>query len=487
MEIKKYLIKHDLIWSRIRLLERKVCSRKADSMHYITSNRIASAEYKKKQEYYLNKKKKLCDEIRQYEKTMPRYKSNREKTYIEPERLFMISNIGDQMGKVFSYKGEIYRGVYKENMEDFLLIWNKGVLQVLGKQRLIPEITISEYCTDEFPLILHSKKVCIQKNTMWSYAMVKEACILVSFLNDLLHEFKLTLLDGHLNNVTFDKNRPIFVDIGSIIPYRPTGVQEELVFGGIFRLLFGYLGNCMLYRLPSHDNDNNNIFIQPRFYNQMTREYRFCLSEFKKYHWLHGNSRGRNIVHKIFDLYTVMPWDIDVLFPVIKENIGITLGLPEWENLSEESIVDVGGGAGIIKLALREGALLKEVKFLDFKEKRLDETYNQFKSFDVKSFFALYNYIYVQNNSCLHSLKADTVLCVDPLKDNASFHGININTIAYSLSKLGEKKVIVVFTRGDNDRESETERFRYCLEKYYLIKEYFSSDKTYSYWIGKRK
>lgn len=487
MEFKKYFIRYDSIWSRIRFVERKIDSYKADLMYYMSSNRIDNAEYKKKKQYYINKKQQLCTQIKNYRINDSNDGLNRGKRYIDSKELVMISNNGDQMGKVFLYKEEIYRGVYTEAAEQFHSIWNKGIIQVLGKQRLIPEVQISEYYTDEFPLILQIKRVHIQKNTMWSYAMVKDACILVSFLNDLLHEFGLTLLDGHLNNITFDKGRPVFIDIGSIIPYRTTAVQEELVFGGIFRLLFGYLGNCMLYRLPSHDSDNNNIFIKPRFFNQLTREYRFCLKEFKRYHWRHGNHRGRKIVHKIFDLYTVMPWDIDVLFPIKSGNIGITLELQKLNDFRGESIVDIGGGAGIIELILKNSNPFKEIKFIDFNENRLNETYNRFKSVELNSVFALYNYIYAQKGTVLDSLTADIVLCVDPFADNASFHGSNINTTAYALNRLGKKKAIIVFSSKEDIDQIEKKRFKDSLNKYYLMKEYSSDDSTFTYWIGKRK
>lgn len=487
MEIKKYLMQYETVWSRIRFLERRISGCRADSMHYISSNRIGSFEYENKKRYYLNKKAELCDEIRKYKENISKDNSKKVRIYIDPRQLSMISNNGDYMGKVFSYNGEIYRGLYKRALDDFFLIWGKGVLQVLGKHLVIPEVTISEYYTDEFPLIIHTKKVSIQKNTLWSYAMVKDACILVSFLNDLLHEFGLTLMDGHLNNITFDKGRPVFVDVGSVIPYTPTAVQEELVFGGVFRLLFGYLGNCMLYRLPSHDNDNSNIFIEPRFYNQMTREYRACLGAFKKYHWLHGNRRGRNIVHRIFDLYSVFPWDIDVLFPVKPEKSGTSLELENGGDFIGESIIDIGGGAEIIKCVLKTSNSIKKIKFIDFLEKRLDDTYNQFKSLGMDSVFALYNYIYAQNGPVLDSLRSATVLCVDPFKNNASFHGVNADTIAYALNRLGKEGVVVVFMdERDVDILNKAELKR-SLSRYYSIQEYGFDENAYSYWMGKRK
>jgi len=480
---KEYYMRHRNIWAIMRSIARHIEGKKKDRIHYSV---VEKKDYKKTKQHYSSLKNEIISDIynsKEHLNLLPlvdRWGS----VYIN--NIQMLSNNGDQMGKVFSYNGEIYRGFYNESAKDFARIWNEGVLQCLWKRGLIPELEISQYYNEEFPLIVHTKKVYIQKNTNWSYAMIRDACILVAFLNDILREFNCTLMDGHLNNVTFNNGRVMFVDIGSIIPFRFTAVQEELVFCGLFRLLFGFLGNCMLYRMPVFDMSSGTAFVEPRFYNQMTRDYRYCLSQFKKYHLIHGNWKLLLLAYKCFDLYHVHPEDIEVLFPISEQKMENDVNLPDYvyfilkEYLNKKTIVDVGGGAEYINYFVRRGVNFCNIFFIDYNEKRLDYVYQTSKESNLGASNALINYIYIQNDDHLDEYKSDTVLCVDPRKNSISYQTLNANTVAYQLSMLGNRYLILIFTEEEYEFEKE---LLLCLQKYYQM-EIITDGNCFSIWKG---
>ncbi len=450
--IKETLLEHEAAWSHIRKVKRKLDAVKSDQKHYAEIRRITYKEVNKLEKEFKGKIKEICTTIDNYAKNTHQIeiKISNETTLISMADIQMLSNMGDQMGKVFLYKGEIYRGIFEQSKEDFIRIWRKGVLQGLAECNIIPKTRIAGFRTEEFPIVLSVEKVYMQKNIFWSYLMVVDACVMISLLYTVLQKYEITLCDGHLNNVSFNKGKPIFVDIGSIIPKRPTGAVEELSFGGLYHLLFGLLGNCMLYRLPSHDGDNNNIFINPRFFNQYTREYRYCLKKFKCLMFLHGGIRKLIIVHKMFDLFDVRPEYIKLLFdencayhPGIEPDICDAFSkMVNWEEIKGCTLVDTGGVYPIINNVIKNGCRFQFVRFLDFKEKRLDFYYRNYSECTDVS-FGLVNYLYLQSQEQINKLRADVVFCLNPCLNSASFQGINIQSVTYAIHRLGMKYAIV--------------------------------------------
>ncbi|WP_300791662.1 hypothetical protein [uncultured Acetatifactor sp.] len=489
--IRNYLLGYEKIWQHIRWVKRKADAVLSDKQHYFRIKRKTHQDFIDAERVIYERIDEITESIDHYAQLGISYNvdMNNLET-VHQSQLEMYSNMGDQMGKVFSFRGEIYRGIVKESEEDFWRLWESGVLQGLAEQNIIPEVKIADFKTEEFSLVLHVEKIYIQKNTLWSYAMVLDACILIGILYSVLRKYDLTLCDGHLNNVTFDKGNPIFFDIGSIIPKRPTGAMEELTFGGLYRLLFGVLGNCMLYRLPSHDTENNNIYALPRFYNQYTRDYRYCLSKFKKLMLFRSGVRAYWIAHKLFDLFDVKPEYIKALFENRESNneyddLEGFYDLIDWDKIQGKSIIDTGGAYPILIKALQDKRSFKFIIFADFIEKRLDSIYKKF-SFDEKVSFGLINYMYLHSNKQINQLKSDVVFCVNPCLNTGSFQGNNIQSIAYALNRIGEKYVIVLINL-DKDQEinGNYEEFINSLCTYYEIE--IRNMKSNRCIIGRRK
>lgn len=372
-----------------------------------------------------------------------------------------ISMVGDQMGRIFRYKQHIYRGIYEESIPELEQLWNTGILQVLANHRLIPSVNISNYFSDEFPLVLEVEEVTISKNTVWSFAMIKDACKLICFLKVLLDHYGFSLLDGHLNNVTFHHGSPMFIDIGSFTTTPNDGVLTELVFAGVYRLAFGFIGNSLMYRLPTHDNDNENIFVLPRSHNLMAREYHNALKVLKRYFRVRGTSFQRSLVHRIFDLNVFEPQDIEALFPVPSDpqdetvitNL-ITSGnaLTSHLNLSQNpSVLMIGGSYGVL-----EEAILKEnediqFKCMDYIEHRLDLCYMLLKNHHANTQYYLYNYIYLQEHQ-IQEVKSDIVIAVNPLIDNGAIYPIKDSILWNAISRLSKQYIVILFPSREHQR-----------------------------------
>lgn len=479
---KSDIMKHERLWSLLRVIDRTKQGWNADKKRYYSISKKTKVFYSQ----YDKLKEKIIKEIKEYNQE----KNIRVNSSILIKDLTMMSNNGDQMGKVFLYNGDIYRGIYKERVSDFYNIWDRGILQVLWKYNIIPEIKLTQYYTEEFPLIIQMKKVSIQRNMNWSYLMVRDACCLLVMMYDVLKRFGCTILDGHLNNITFNQGKPLFVDIGSIILDRPTAVKEELVFCGLYRLLFGTIGNTMLYRMPVFDMSSGTAFVEPRFYNHLTRDYRFCRKKFLQFLFFRrGISKVIKAI-KIFYFYDLCIKDIEDLFPVpmykINESVRGIFDVEEAGDLSDcfdkHSIIDVGGGALFLE-EIKDKYSVLATKYIDFNEKNIDQVYLRNYNRFEENLFAVINYIYIQKDENLVNLQADTVLCVLPYLNTKTYQELFPSTIAYQLNLIGKTNIVIVLNKDEDEKNS---RLIKELNSYFEMSFVYYKDDV-SVWKGTRK
>ena len=273
---------------------------------------VSGAELKDRSNYY-------GGIVEDFVREMNARAENFEADYPRNERLTdyeILSFNGDRMGKVLRKDGEIYRGIYRESADDFREMWKTGLLQTLSAHGWIPETEISGYYTDEYPIILKHRTVDMNASKLWSYNMVREAAIRISLIQNIARRAGFTLHDGHMNNVTFHEGKPVFTDIGSFVKDRgqTTVCNREIVFSGCYRCVFRQLGNFMLSRNQTYDEANNMIWMTPRYYDDLTEEYRLALRKFRAYHRFRSSAVIRRIIHRRFDCWNVRQEDVDVLF-----------------------------------------------------------------------------------------------------------------------------------------------------------------------------
>lgn len=125
----------------------------------------------------------------------------------------------DPVGRVFFKDKRVFRGINKEYAQLYRRIFKSGLIKELSEKNLIPNTKISSYSFDDYGLVLEHKKVLATCPSEWSFSMVKDALISLLKINEICNRYGFQLKDGHLWNLSFDKNHPVFLDLGSIIYY----------------------------------------------------------------------------------------------------------------------------------------------------------------------------------------------------------------------------------------------------------------------------
>lgn len=125
----------------------------------------------------------------------------------------------DELGRVFFYEGEIYRGVHPHKVESTISLMNCGLIQELISLGYFPETSITDHRIDGFGLVLkHSRIHPVVYPGSWSFDMLKDAALLLLEINKIAAKYGYQTIDGHGFNVLFNHCKPMFVDLGSFVP-----------------------------------------------------------------------------------------------------------------------------------------------------------------------------------------------------------------------------------------------------------------------------
>ncbi|GHV23896.1 hypothetical protein AGMMS49959_18620 [Planctomycetales bacterium] len=89
-------------------------------------------------------------------------------------------------------------------------------------------IRLTDYYTEEFPLIFALETLRIVPDSAWTFTMAKEAAINMLVVDATLRHYGYGLLDGHFGNITFKHNRPVFLDVGSLVKGQSGFISELL-------------------------------------------------------------------------------------------------------------------------------------------------------------------------------------------------------------------------------------------------------------------
>ena len=139
--------------------------------------------------------------------------NNLEYTQIE----FEPASCFDQAGRIFYHQERVFRGILKEHTPLVREILNHPRCEAFFNKGLIPT-RVSDVTLDGYEVVLEHQKVPFVSYCMeWSPVMLKDAALMICDLSYELALAGFTLKDAHPWNVLFNKCKPVFVDIGSII------------------------------------------------------------------------------------------------------------------------------------------------------------------------------------------------------------------------------------------------------------------------------
>jgi len=137
------------------------------------------------------------------------------------EQRWFAESFVDPNGRVFEWRGDIYRAVEPA----FALRWEEwardGTIPALVRDGLLIESELTRFTTESGQAVLRHRRVpVISYCYEWAPPMLKAAALRTLELCIRLAEKGLTLQDGHPWNVLFEGTAPIYIDAGSIAPAR---------------------------------------------------------------------------------------------------------------------------------------------------------------------------------------------------------------------------------------------------------------------------
>ena len=131
---------------------------------------------------------------------------------------FSRFSLSDSFGKVFTWKGRLFRGIYPDAKDLAIEFFSSGLIDALQTEKLIPKTTVTDYQLEGFDLILEHELIpAVSYPHEWSFTMLKDAALCVLRLNEIALKFGFETKDCHAYNVVFHHNQPLFVDIGSFV------------------------------------------------------------------------------------------------------------------------------------------------------------------------------------------------------------------------------------------------------------------------------
>lgn len=134
----------------------------------------------------------------------------------ENEITYSNLSIADDVGRVFHWRGGIYRGIYAEAVPQVHKMFSSGLLDELTKRGLFPHSKLTDYTLDEFPLVVEHKIVpFVTYPHEWSFDMFRDAALTVLDVIDIVSQFGWKMKDCHPYNILFDGVHPLYIDLGS--------------------------------------------------------------------------------------------------------------------------------------------------------------------------------------------------------------------------------------------------------------------------------
>lgn len=140
-------------------------------------------------------------------------------TIPEGEITYAELSQADKVGRLFHWKGKIYRGIYPASTEMIRDLFAGGCLEELTRRGLFPRSRITEFTTEGFGLVVeHDQIPYVVYPQEWSFDMFRDAALSVLEIVEVADRFGWILQDCHPYNILFTSARPIYVDLGAFKP-----------------------------------------------------------------------------------------------------------------------------------------------------------------------------------------------------------------------------------------------------------------------------
>lgn len=132
----------------------------------------------------------------------------------------------DPVGVLYTDGQRYLRGIHPQACGGIIKMFRDGLIHALIQQQLIPNTKIlQDNIPDElkgYNLVLaHEAIVPVTYPREWSFRMVRSAALAFLDINEVALGFGYICKDAHLFNFVFCGMSPMWVDIGSFVPFEP--------------------------------------------------------------------------------------------------------------------------------------------------------------------------------------------------------------------------------------------------------------------------
>ncbi|HEX8091350.1 MAG TPA: hypothetical protein VF762_21025 [Blastocatellia bacterium] len=137
---------------------------------------------------------------------------------------FHPHSFADPDGRLFSWGGQLYRGISSDQAPFFSRLFGDGTIQTLVDRGLLIESHLTQLSIEGYAAVVRHKCVPFTSYAQeWCAAMLKDAALTIINLVMELTDRDLTLKDAHPWNLLFDACKPVYVDLTSIAPLTDDG------------------------------------------------------------------------------------------------------------------------------------------------------------------------------------------------------------------------------------------------------------------------
>jgi SAM-dependent methyltransferase len=164
----------------------------------------------------------------------------------------------DDVGRVLQSEGRILRAIHPGKDGDVHELLASGLIDELVAQGLFPRTTVTDLSSAAFPLVLeHARLENVTYPCEWSFAMFRDAALMVLRVNETANRYGYELKDCHAMNVIFAPGGPQYVDLGSFVrwtePARGWVAADEFVRYYLYTLAIWRTGNEAIARKLLND------------------------------------------------------------------------------------------------------------------------------------------------------------------------------------------------------------------------------------------
>ncbi len=395
----------------------------------------------------------------------------------EESKIFIGGGL-DDFGRTFLYKNKIYRAISKQKTDFCKKLFVCGLIEKLQKENLIPKTEISQEVFEGSNLVLEHEKLTMSNPSEWSFSMLKDAAKLVLQVNEICNEFGYQLKDSHPWNILFKKNKPIFIDIGSIdeapakAPRAKWVATKEFAVSFIYPLILLHQNEIYLAKKIFQDGQSFYMGTIPA---SKIEDSKAILSSVRKF-----------LLRKYFPLFIasyIMPRKtvklvayMSIRCKKIFQKLKFGKKKTQWSDYQDDfygsnfdpknkeflrfneianiingandctSIVDLAGNSGTMSLfILRQCQKISKIINTDYDELAIDRAYLEMAKNDINIESYVLNFMLPYNPQAGRNFNSDIVLALAVTHHLILTQGFEINFIFEKIKSYAKKYVFIEF------------------------------------------